>query len=99
MIARGILMKKLHTLLILDGMKECTVLAGHNGLDRSVQFVNISDAPYIIHYLKAHHLLLTTGFAFKDNPQEMRHLIRQMHAMNCSGIVIKIDRFMNKLPA
>ena len=92
-------MKTLHDLFILEGMKECTVLAGHKGLDRSVQFVNISDAPDIIHYLKAHHLLLTTGFAFKDNPQEMRHLIRQMHAMNCSGIVIKIDRFMNKLPA
>src|SRR5699024_10406197 len=99
MIARGIFMKTLHDLFILEGMKECTVLAGHKGLDRSVQFVNISDAPDIIHYLKAHHLLLTTGFAFKDNPQEMRHLIRQMHAMNCSGIVIKIDRFMNKLPA
>lgn len=92
-------MKTLHDLFILEGMKECTVLAGHKGLARHVQFANISDAPDIIHYLKENHLLLTTGFAFKDNTQELGHLIKQMHNMNCSGMIIKIDRFMTKLPS
>src|SRR5699024_1103644 len=91
-------MKTLHDLFILEGMKECSILAGHHGLGRDVQFVNISDAPDIIDYLREDHLLLTTGFAFKDDIDAFCRLIRQMHALNCSGMVIKINRFIKHLP-
>lgn len=91
-------MKTLNNLFILEGMKDCTVLAGHRGLTRHVQFVNISDTPDIIQFLDKNHLLLTTAYPFKDNTQQMCDLIKQMHALNCTGMVIKINRFLNKLP-
>lgn len=91
-------MKTINDLFILEGMKESIVLAGHRGLTRYVQFVNISDTPDVINFLAENHLLLTTGYAFKDDPQEFCELIKQMHDLNCSGLVIKINRFFRQLP-
>lgn len=91
-------MKTMNELLILEGMKESIVLAGHRGLTRNVQFVNISDTPDVINFLSKNHLLLTTGYAFKDDTEKFCELIIQMHELNCSGLVIKINRFFNQLP-
>lgn len=91
-------MKTLNNLFILEGIKESTVLAGHRGLNRNVQFVNISDTPDAIQFLDKNHLLLTTAYPFKDEPREMCELINQMHAKDCSGLVIKVDRFLHELP-
>jgi PucR family transcriptional regulator, purine catabolism regulatory protein len=92
-------MKTMKDLFILEGMKDAVVLAGHRGLTRNVQAVNISDTPDIIQFLNKDHLLLTTGYAFKDDTQQLCELIRQMHEKNCAGIVIKINRFLKELPA
>lgn len=91
-------MKTLNDLFIIEGMKDCSILAGHRGLSRQVQYVNISDTPDIIDFLDKDHLLLTTAYAFKDNIEKMCDLIRQMHELDCAGIVIKINRFLKKLP-
>lgn len=91
-------MKTMNDLFILDVMKDCVVLAGHRGLGRSVQFVNISDTPDVIQFLNENHLLLTTGYAFKDDTEKLYELIQQMHARNCSGIIIKTHRFLGQLP-
>lgn len=91
-------MKTINDLFILEGMKEGIVLAGHRGLTRNVQFVNISDTPDVINFLAENHLLLTTGYAFKDDPEKFCEVIKQMHELNCSGLVIKISRFFNELP-
>lgn len=90
--------KTINNLFILEAMKDCTVLAGHRGLTRNVESVNISDTPDVIKFLNSNHLLLTTGYAFKDDAQLLCDLIRQMHALNCAGIVIKINRFLKELP-
>lgn len=91
-------MKTINDLFILEGMKEGIVLAGHRGLTRNVQFVNISDTPDVINFLSENNLLLTTGYAFKDDTEKFCELIKQMHELNCSGIVIKISRFFQQLP-
>ncbi|MEN1967425.1 PucR family transcriptional regulator ligand-binding domain-containing protein [Lentibacillus sp. N15] len=91
-------MKTVNNLFILEGMKECIVLAGHRGLTRNVQFVNISDTPDVINFLDKNHLLLTTGYGFQDDIQKMCELIKQMHALNASGMIIKVNRFLKKIP-
>ena len=48
-------MKTINDLFILEGMKEGIVLAGHRGLTRNVQFVNISDTPDVINFLAENH--------------------------------------------
>jgi len=91
-------MKTINDLFILEGMKEGIVLAGHRGLTRNVHSVNISDTPDVINFLAENHLLLSTGYAFKDDIEQFCELIKQMHELNCSGLVIKISRFFHQLP-
>ncbi|WP_059104555.1 PucR family transcriptional regulator [Shouchella shacheensis] len=91
-------MKTVNDLFMLDQLKEATVLAGHRGLSRGVQTVNISDTPDAINFLNVHELLLTSGYAFKDRPGALCRLVEQMSERNCSGIIIKLQRYLLTLP-
>ncbi|TCP21671.1 PucR family transcriptional regulator [Scopulibacillus darangshiensis] len=91
-------MKTVNDLFILDIMKACKILAGHRGLERTVQFVNILDTPDAKSFLKRDHMLLTTGYAFKDDTRGFCELIREMNNNSCAGIVIKLHRFHKVLP-
>lgn len=74
------------------------VLAGHNGLKRTAQSVNIMDAPDIINYLKPGELLLTNGYFIKEKPEELIQLIDSMDQLGCSGLAIKTKRFSLEIP-
>ena len=91
-------MKTVKDLFVLDIMKQCKVLSGQSGLTRQVKNVNISDTPDIINYIEKNQLLLTTGYGFVEDTQSLYDLIVEMDKLNCAGIIIKIDRFLKKLP-
>lgn len=91
-------MKTVNDLFVLDDLQNATVLAGHEGLVREVKLVNISDAPDSVRFLKPDHLLLTSGYGFKDDPSALCHLIEEMNTLGCSGLLIKIKRFLMRLP-
>ncbi|WP_053373048.1 PucR family transcriptional regulator [Paenibacillus sp. FJAT-27812] len=89
------LLKELISLPIYANAK---VVAGHDGMTNSVQSVNIMDAPDIIHYLKPQELLLTTGYAMKDNPEALLSLVTNMAKVGCAGLAIKTKRFLLEVP-
>ncbi|CAM4356422.1 PucR family transcriptional regulator ligand-binding domain-containing protein [Paenibacillus alkaliterrae] len=89
------LLKELISLPIYANAK---VVAGHGGMTNSVQSVNIMDAPDIIHYLKPQELLLTTGYAMKDQPGALLSLVTNMAGVGCAGLAIKTKRFLQKVP-
>ncbi|KDR96303.1 transcriptional regulator, PucR family [Peptoclostridium litorale DSM 5388] len=92
-------MKILKDLFSLDIFKTCEIAAGKNGLDRPVEFVNISDTHDIAKFLKRHDLLLTTGYAFRDDPSQLMDFIRNLNNINVSGLIIKKNRFILALPS
>ncbi|WP_199617629.1 PucR family transcriptional regulator [Paenibacillus alkalitolerans] len=75
------------------------VLAGHSGMNREVRSVNMMDAPDIIDFLKEDELLLTTGYAIKEHPEEMLELVRNMAVHQCAGLAVKTKRFLQEIPA
>lgn len=89
------LLKELISLPIYANAK---VVAGHDGMTNSVQSVNIMDAPDIINYLKPQELLLTTGYAMKDNPEALLSLVTSMAKVGCAGLAIKTKRFLQEVP-
>lgn len=91
-------MKKVEDLFIVDVFQEAKVIAGHAGLNRTVESIEISEAPDVIHYLAKNSLFLTTGYAFKDSPEALGEFITQMSALPCAGIAIKLKRFINEIP-
>ncbi|MFS0723563.1 PucR family transcriptional regulator [Paenibacillus sp. 1P07SE] len=89
----------LQQLLTLPIYRNARIVAGQSGLSGSqVLSVNIMDAPDIIHYLKPHELLLTTGYAMKDHPDALLALVTNMAEVGCAGIAIKTKRFLEEVP-
>lgn len=74
------------------------VIAGHNGLNRTVQTVNIMDAPDIIHFLRPGELLLTNGYFMKEKPAMLLELMRNMNQLKCAGLAVKTKRFKLDIP-
>jgi purine catabolism regulator len=91
-------MKKVEDLFILDVFQDAKILAGHSGLSRDVESIEISETPDVRHYLAKDSFLLTTGFAFKDNPKALCQLISDINDLPCAGIGIKLRRFIDQLP-
>ncbi|KAB7709200.1 hypothetical protein F9802_03590 [Bacillus aerolatus] len=91
-------MKKVEDLFIVDVFQEATIIAGHAGLKRAVESIEISETPDVIHFLAENSLLLTTGYAFKDDPQGLCSLISQINERPCAGIAIKLKRFIDEIP-
>ncbi|MDY0395566.1 PucR family transcriptional regulator ligand-binding domain-containing protein [Virgibacillus halophilus] len=42
--------------------------------------------------------MLTTGFSLQREPDRFRQLIIELNAANCSGLAIKVERFMQEIP-
>ncbi|RFU65087.1 PucR family transcriptional regulator [Peribacillus glennii] len=91
-------MKKVEDLFILDVFHDAKIIAGHSGLNRYVESIEISETPDVRDYMSANSLLLTTGYAFKDNPKELCQLISNIHDLPCAGIGIKLRRFIDEVP-
>ena len=91
-------MKTVEDLFIVDAFLEANVIAGHKGLNRKVTSIEISEAPDVTHFLAENSLLLTTGFAFKDDPRKLGNLISQLNQHPCAGMAIKLQRFINEIP-
>ncbi len=91
-------MKKVEDLLIVDVFQDAKVIAGHAGLKRVVESIEVSETPDVINFLNENTLLLTTGYAYKDDPLSLGKLIAQMSSHPCAGIAIKLKRFIDEIP-
>lgn len=78
-------------------VEHCQVVAGDRGLSRIIRTASIMDTPDLT-MLKKGDFLLTTGFVFKDSPEMQRKLIQEMDKRECSGLAIKVKRFLSSTP-
>ncbi|WP_042356624.1 PucR family transcriptional regulator [Bacillus rubiinfantis] len=91
-------MKKVEDLFIVDVFQEAQVIAGRSGLNRPVESIEVSETPDVKKYLKENALLVTTGYAFKDNPKDLCALVDQLSQFSCAGMAIKLKRFIEEIP-
>lgn len=89
---------KISDLLDVPMLAGSRVAAGHEGLHRLVQSVNMMDSPDFYDYLKPKELLLTTGYAIKDNPEILTELVIRMAELGCAGLGIKTKRYLDAIP-
>ena len=88
---------------LLDLLKQpcysgSVIIAGENGLTRTVQSVNMMDAPDIIDFLKPDELLLTTAYLLKDEPDALLTLVAKMAEHGCAGLGVQTKRFLGEIP-
>ena len=74
-----------------------TCLAGEGGLGRSISSINIMDNPDTVPWLKEDELILSTGYIFIST-DIYKDIIRSLQEKGCSGLGIKMHRYMESIP-
>lgn len=84
--------------LEIGPLKRAKVLAGQ-GLDRNITFVNIMEVPDVARWMKGGELLLTAGFALKDEADLRRRLIIELAQKGVAAFGIKPGKYFDEVPA
>ncbi|WP_423802216.1 PucR family transcriptional regulator [Neobacillus sp. SAB-20_R2A] len=84
--------------LTIPLLQQCEMIAGNQGLGRTIMSVNSFDAPDVMRWLKTGDLVLTTGYIFLNNEQALTNLVYDLAERNCAGLGIKTAHFPNSLP-
>lgn len=84
--------------LQLDCFADATIIAGKSGINRHIKLVNVMEVPDISNWINENELILTTGYPFKDKPEEMETLITDLNDKNVCGIAFKLSRFIDTIP-
>jgi len=77
--------------------RQAELVAGRNGLSRSVKWVHILDSP-IYTSLTGHEFILSTGRMFSD-PAEAAAILKQIIDRNVSGVCIELVTYLKEIPA
>lgn len=75
------------------------LLAGASGLDRVVRRLNVMEVPDVLPWVKAHELLLTTGYPVRSTPDGVPSLLAALDDRGLAAVGIKLNRYLDELPA
>lgn len=92
----GVSLEKIVNLPIFS---QCKVRAGVTGLGRFVTGVNIMEVPDIIEWVTQGQLLITAGYAIRDDESAQKSLIALLAQRGLAGICIKTKRYLNEIPS
>lgn len=73
------------------------LIAGESGLDRRVESVNVMEAPDIAQWLHGGELLLSTGYQFREHPDDFEELVMAIHKSGAAALGFK-NRFLHEFP-
>lgn len=89
---------RMQELLSLEYFKDFYVLAGSNGLDKEVQGVTIFEAPDAFRWTRGKELVFTSGYVLKHDPDCIYRAFEVGSTQRISGMMIKRDRYLDKIP-
>lgn len=79
------------------GLGCCKLLGGAGGIGHIISVTGSMEIPDIRGWLRKNQLLITTGYALKEDPKGLLQLIQDLHDEDCSGLAIK-TRFIGHIP-
>lgn len=74
------------------------VVGGSAGLDRVVTNINVMEVPDILDWVREGDMLLTTGYAIKDNPDAQRMLLPTLASKGLAVLGMKPKRYIDAIP-
>lgn len=89
----------LRELLAMDKLQVVELVAGEAGLDRNVSCAVMFDNPEMVQWMRSGEIMLTTGYFLYSNPQQQTQIIRDLAGGKSGGLVIKVRRYFNEIPA
>jgi PucR family transcriptional regulator, purine catabolism regulatory protein len=85
-------------LLRLPTLSSAEVLAGHAGLHRVVQRLNVMTVPDILPWVKEDEFLLATGYPLPRSPAELAELVSALDARGLAALGVKLGSYIEALP-
>jgi purine catabolism regulator len=85
-------------ILLIPYLKDAVVLAGANGMQRTITRVNVMEVPDVIDWVRPGEFLITSGFPFRDQPDAISDIIPQLVERGVAALGIKTKRFIDKIP-
>lgn len=68
------------------------IAVGSDHLNVTVRWVHIAEVTDLAHLLRGGELVLTTGIAMPDEPEELRRYVDDLAAVGVSGIAVELGR-------
>lgn len=84
--------------LEIGRLKNCSVVAGQNGLDRIIRYVTVMEVPDISQWLKGGDFVITSLYSVRDSLEKQCRLIEELNRVNSAAIAIKTNRYISKIP-
>lgn len=78
------------------GLSKCRLLAGEAGLDNAITCVDCMEVPNIEPWLRSGELLITTGYALRDDENAILYLLETLTKGKAAALAIK-TRFLGEL--
>ncbi|CAG7635970.1 PucR family transcriptional regulator [Paenibacillus allorhizosphaerae] len=83
----------------IGGLAHCKVVAGADGLNRTLDAVTVMEVPDVIRWLKRNVLLLTSLYPIKDDEEAIGSLVQRLLLAGSAGLAIKTGQYVKQIPA
>lgn len=84
-------------MLLLKEFEGCKLVAGADGVDRVIEFVDTMEIPNIGPWIKKNEILLTTGYSIMNRMDLLMSVLDALYKNGSAGLAIK-TRFIGPLP-
>jgi len=84
--------------LQLPSLRDARVVAGAEGLHRTIRWVSIVDLPDPVSCVSAGDLLLTTGFGLPKNEKRLAELISELASCGLAGLGLAVPQYFTHVP-
>ncbi len=81
-----------------EALRGSKVLAGHGGLGRSVERLNVMGGPDILPFVKPHELLLTNGYPLQHDLSALPALVENLDGAGLAALAVAPGGYLDSLP-
>lgn len=85
-------------ILSLPSLEGAYIVAGKSYADNLITNLAVMEVPDISDWVRPGEFLITTGYMFKDNPEEFVNIIPELRYKDVAALGIKPNRFLNNIP-
>lgn len=84
--------------LQLEVFKDCRVVAGQTGLNRSIRWAHPIDVPDAPNWLRGGELVLTPALSLVKDVESRQEFVRALNAKGVAGLLISVGEFIESVP-
>jgi purine catabolism regulator len=85
-------------ILELEEMQGAQIVAGHEGVERLVEWVHVSSVPDAPQWLNGGELVLTTALNLPQNPDDQRRYVQAMADQGVAALALAVGRHIDHAP-